>query len=47
MLGKSPVGEWELTLPDTEEIKKHFQDEELDDILLVITYGGRAPEWPN
>jgi hypothetical protein len=47
MIGKSPVGEWELSLPNTEEIKKLFHDEELDDILFVITYAGRTPEWPN
>jgi hypothetical protein len=46
MIGKHPVGEWELTLPNTEEVKKHFLDEELDDILFVITYAGRTPEWP-
>ncbi|RCJ42353.1 hypothetical protein A6770_35085 [Nostoc minutum NIES-26] len=46
MISKSPVGEWELTLPNTEEVKKHFQDEEIDDILFVITYAGRTPEWP-
>jgi hypothetical protein len=46
-LGKTPVGEWELTLPNTEEVRKHFQNEELDDILFVITYSGRTPEWPS
>jgi Tc toxin complex TcA C-terminal TcB-binding domain len=46
MIGKNPVGEWELTLPNTEEVKKHFLDEEIDDILFVITYAGRTPEWP-
>jgi Tc toxin complex TcA C-terminal TcB-binding domain len=45
-IGKAPVGEWELTLPNTEEVKKHFLDEEIDDILFVITYAGRTPEWP-
>jgi Tc toxin complex TcA C-terminal TcB-binding domain len=45
-IGKSPIGEWELTLPNTEEVKKRFEDEELDDILFVITYEGRTPEWP-
>ena len=47
MIGKSPVGEWELTLPNTDEIKKQFQNKELDDILFVITYAGRTPEWPS
>ena len=46
MVGKSPVGEWELSLPNTEEVKKRFQDEQLDDILFVITYQGRTPAWP-
>jgi hypothetical protein len=46
MIGKSPAGEWELTLPNTEEMKQHFKDEEIMDILLVITYGGRTPAWP-
>jgi len=46
MIGKSPVGEWELTLPNTEEVKKHFLDEDIDDILFVITYAGRTPDWP-
>jgi hypothetical protein len=46
MKDKSPVGEWELTLPNTDAVKKHFRDEELDDILFVITYAGRTPEWP-
>jgi Tc toxin complex TcA C-terminal TcB-binding domain len=46
-IGKTPVGEWELTLPNTEEVRKYFQNEELDDILFVITYSGRTPEWPS
>jgi hypothetical protein len=44
MIGKFPVGEWELTLPNTEEVRKSFEDEELDDILFVITYAGQTPE---
>ncbi len=46
MIGKSPVGEWELTLPNTEEVKQRFQDEEIEDILFVITYSGQTPGWP-
>jgi hypothetical protein len=46
MIGKSPVGEWELTLPNTEAVRKHFQDEVIDDLLFVITYAGRTPAWP-
>ena len=47
MIGKSPAGEWELTLPNTDEIKNRFKNEEIVDILLVITYSGRTPEWPS
>jgi len=50
MLGKSPIGEWELALPNTEEIRGRFGDEssngKFEDILFVITYSGRTPEWP-
>src|SRR5262249_45768954 len=47
MLGKSPAGEWELALPNTEEIRNRFKNEEIEDILLVITYSGRTAAWPN
>jgi hypothetical protein len=46
MIGKSPAGEWELELPNTEEMTRRFKDEKINDILLVITYGGRTPAWP-
>jgi hypothetical protein len=43
---RSPVGEWELTLPNIEDVRNRFKNEEIDDILFVITYSGRTPEWP-
>ncbi len=46
MIGQAPFGEWELALPDTPEIRAKFENEECEDILLVITYGGLTPEWP-
>lgn len=46
MIGKSPFGKWELALPNTDEMKKRFKNEEIEDILFVITYSGRTPEWP-
>jgi hypothetical protein len=46
MIGKFAAGEWELTLPDTEEMKNRFKNEEIEDILFVITYAGRTPDWP-
>jgi hypothetical protein len=47
MIGKTPIGEWEFALPKTEEMKNRFKDEEIEDILFVISYSGRTPEWPN
>lgn len=41
MIGKSPYGAWELSLPE-----KLFSNEEITDILFVITYSGNTPEWP-
>src|SRR5438132_3474096 len=46
MQGKSPSGEWELSLPITEEMRNRFKNEEIEDILLVITYSGRTAAWP-
>jgi hypothetical protein len=46
LLGKAPMGAWELTLPNTEEMRNHFKDKEIDDILLVVTYAGLTPAWP-
>ena len=46
LIGKAPVGAWELTFPNTAEMKDHFKHEEIDDILLVVTYVGRTPTWP-
>jgi hypothetical protein len=46
LIGKSPAGEWELALPNTEAMKSRFTNGEIQDLLLVITYSGRTPEWP-
>jgi hypothetical protein len=46
IIGKAPVGTWELASPNTEEMQNRFKNEEIDDILLVLTYTGRTPAWP-
>jgi hypothetical protein len=46
MIGKSPIGNWELALPDTPEIRDRFKNDDIEDMLFVITYIGRTPEWP-
>jgi hypothetical protein len=44
--GNLPIGEWELALPTDETTKNFFRNEQIEDILFVITYSGRTPEWP-
>jgi hypothetical protein len=50
MLGHPPVGEWTLALTnalsDGRSISSLIGDETIQDILLVISYGGRYPDWP-
>ncbi len=46
MIGKSPYGEWELALPNTEEVRSRFENEEIEDILFVGTYSGHTSRWP-
>ena len=46
MQGKAPFGEWELALPATGEMINRFKNEEIEDILFVVTYEGRTPAWP-
>ena len=46
MIGKAPIGEWEMALPHTVAMKNRFKNEEITDILFVITFSGYTPEWP-
>jgi hypothetical protein len=46
MIGKAPFGEWELAFAPTAEIRNRFNNEEIQEVLLVIAYSGRPPEWP-
>ncbi|XCN72201.1 MAG: hypothetical protein Q3M24_18125 [Candidatus Electrothrix aestuarii] len=44
--GKSPVGEWTLTLEDSEDIRNLFKGGLIEDILFVITFRGQNSSWP-
>ena len=46
MVGRSPVGAWELRLPDTDAMRRRLSDGEIDDVLFVVTFSGRLPAWP-
>jgi hypothetical protein len=45
--GLEPIGTWELALPNTPTVRGWFADEQITDILLVITYTGETPAWPD
>lgn len=53
MIGKAPFGHWELRLPKA--VRELFSEsagypqkpaDRVAEILLVITYSGRTPQWP-
>ena len=53
IVGEKPIGKWTLTLPDTATTRDMFCSNfdakgncGISDILLVITYAGRTPDWP-
>jgi len=46
LLGRTPIGTWELALPNTEQVRNWFKNEQIEDILFAITFSGRTPEWP-
>jgi len=49
IIGKASAGTWELKLPTGSTVKALFDNTKKDhiaDILFVITYSGRTPEWP-
>jgi hypothetical protein len=47
MIGKSTAGDYELALPDTEEMRGQFRDGKIEDNMLVIGYSGRTVPWPD
>jgi len=50
MIGKTPYGRWEISLNDNlsdgRAPEESLKNEEITDILFVITYSGNTPEWP-
>ena len=46
MIGQPPFGAWELAFPDTPEMRSRFANDEITDILLVLTIEGETPAWP-
>lgn len=46
LTGLAPIGTWELSLPNTENVRNRFKSGDIEDILLVITLQGQTPPWP-
>ena len=48
--GLIPIGKWQLDLTgiltDYRAIREAFENKEVQDIIFVISYNGRLPEWP-
>ncbi|MFF5077983.1 Ig-like domain-containing protein [Actinoplanes sp. NPDC000266] len=46
LIGRSPAGAWELTFLDNEDLRTRFQNEQITDLVLVVTYRTESPAWP-
>lgn len=46
MLNGAPFGTWRLAFPETAQMRKLFDNEAIADVVFVVTYTGRTPEWP-
>jgi len=44
ILGRPPFGEWKLAFPP--EMIKRFKDNQIEDVLFVISYSGELLAWP-
>lgn len=49
---KQPIGTWVLKLPndtaeDVKKTKAWFTERQIEDVLLVITFSGETPAWPD
>lgn len=45
-INRSPVGKWALALPDAEDARLWFRNEQIEDVLIVLTFEGLTPAWP-
>jgi hypothetical protein len=45
MIGKAPFGDWELVLPNDDDTRSRFGNDDIQDILFIVTYSGRTAEW--
>jgi hypothetical protein len=46
LMSQGPIGTWTIRLPNTAATRQIFEQEEVQDVVFVITYGGELPPWP-
>lgn len=46
IVGKEPLGVWELAFDDTPQLRERFKSGSIKDVLFVVTYRARTPAWP-
>lgn len=44
-IGRDPVGTWALQLPDTPQVRRWFDEEQVEDLVLVTTVAAQTPAW--
>jgi hypothetical protein len=45
MIGKSPMGNWTLTFEDGSKRRGIFANDQIEDLLFVMTFTGTTPDW--
>jgi hypothetical protein len=45
-LGKSPVGKWTIVFANTPDFRSRFEENQIPDILFVVSYSADTPPWP-
>ena len=46
LAGRRPVGCWELSFSDSEELREWMRQDVFLDVLLVVSFRARTPPWP-
>jgi hypothetical protein len=46
IVGQTPSGVWELALPNSSIVRNRFGSEQIEDIVLIVSFSGRRPAWP-
>jgi hypothetical protein len=47
MVGRSPIGLWDLALPASPDMVDLLHQGKIEDIVLAVSFSGRSPAWPS